>query len=145
MSWGLWERQRDLLRLLTLGTTHRKAIRPRSTASVQQRSRSAERWKVVIVFDWTAGSDFLSQHTCPFRRSGAIGPALVGQHSHPILRAFVAVFPAARGFLRAATAVLFALPAASTGDRNSNLGCFAVRWWPWCSGWMRAASSSVRS
>jgi hypothetical protein len=83
--------------------------------------------------------------------------------SHAALRAFVAGFRAARGFgfdfvficILAAAAVLIvlvflalvflALTAALTGDCTSSLGCFAVRWWPWCSGWMRAASSSIRS
>jgi hypothetical protein len=64
---------------------------------------------------------------------------------HATLRAFVAVFRAMRGFLRDATAVFLALGAALTEDGNSILSCFAVRWWPWFSGWMRAASSSARS
>ena len=57
--------------------------------------------------------------------------------SHATLRAFV------RGFFRDATAVFFALGAASTANGNAGLGCLAVRRWPWCS-WMRAASSSIR-
>src|ERR1019366_1595756 len=65
---------------------------------------------------------FLVQHPCLFGRNRAIG------------RAFVAVFRAARGFFRAAAAVFLALPAALTGDSGSSLGCFAARWWPWCSG-----------
>ena len=52
---------------------------------------------------------------------------------------------AAPGFLVLATVVLLALATASTGAANSGWGGFGVRWWPWCSGWMRAASSSVRS
>jgi hypothetical protein len=72
-------------------------------------------------------------------------PASAAFAVHAILRAFVAVFRAARGFFRAAAAVFLALAAVSAGDRNSILGCFLVRWWPWCSGWMRAASSSIRS
>src|SRR5664280_2037064 len=52
---------------------------------------------------------------------------------------------AAPGFLVLATVVLLALATASTGAANSVWGGFGVRWWPWCSGWMRAASSSVRS
>src|SRR5664280_2098443 len=52
---------------------------------------------------------------------------------------------AAPGFLVLATVVLLALATASTGAGNSGWGGFGVRWWPWCSGWMRAASSSVRS
>ena len=62
--------------------------------------------------------------------------------SHAILRGFVAVFLAARGFFRAVAPFISPLAAAPTGDGNSSLGCFAVRWWPWCSGWMRAASSA---
>src|ERR1019366_251363 len=87
---------------------------------------------------------FPVQHPCLFGRNRAIGPAFVGQHRHAILRAFVAVFRTVRGFFRAAAAVFLALPAALTGDSGSSLGCFAVRWWPWCSGWMRAASASIR-
>jgi hypothetical protein len=64
---------------------------------------------------------------------------------HAIFRRFVAVFLAVRGFFRAVAAVIFPLAAAPTGDGNSRLGCFAVRWWPWCTGWMRAASSAIRS
>jgi hypothetical protein len=30
-------------------------------------------------------------------------------------------------------------------DGDSSLGCFAVRWGPWFRGWMRAASSSIRT
>src|SRR5664280_1971473 len=103
--------------------------------------------------------------------------ARVMQGCHAIRRAFVPVFRAALGFLRAsaagflvlvaagflalatagflafakagflvlATVVLLALATASTGAANSGWGGFGVRWWPWCSGWMRAASSSVRS
>ena len=60
---------------------------------------------------------------------------------------------AATGFLALATADFLVLAAtgflalatASTGAGNSGCGGFGVRWWPWCSGWMRAASSSVRS
>lgn len=65
--------------------------------------------------------------------------------SHAILRGFVAVFLAASDFFRDFTAVFFPLAAVLTGDGNSTLGCFAVRWWPWCSGRMRAASSVIRS
>ena len=65
--------------------------------------------------------------------------------THAILRGFVAVFLAARGFFRAVAAFIFSLAAAPTGDGNSSLGCFAVRWWPWRSGWIRAASSANRS
>jgi len=65
--------------------------------------------------------------------------------SHATLRAFVAVFRAVRGFFRDAAAGFLALGAALTEDGESSLGCFAVRWWPWCSGWMRAASSAIRS
>ena len=65
--------------------------------------------------------------------------------SHAALRGFVAIFRAVRGFFRDAATVFLALGAALTEDGNSSLGCFAVRWWPWRSGWMRAASSSVRS
>src|ERR1700674_894410 len=87
--------------------------------------------------------------------------------NHAALRAFVAGFRAARGFgfsfsfdfvficIMAAAAVFMALvflalvflalTAAWTGDCNSSSGCFAVRWWPWWSGWMCAASSSIRS
>jgi hypothetical protein len=43
----------SLLLAITLRTTQRKVIRPRSDASVQHRSDPAERWKVVIVFDCT--------------------------------------------------------------------------------------------
>jgi hypothetical protein len=64
---------------------------------------------------------------------------------HAIFRRFVAVFLAVRGFFRAVAAVIFPLATAPTGDGNSRLGCFAVRWWPWCTGWMRAASSAIRS
>jgi len=74
----------------------------------------------------------------------ALGPALVGHHSHATLRAFVTVFRATRGFFRAAVVFLF-LGVASIGGVNSSSGCFAVRWWPWRSGWMRAASASIRS
>jgi hypothetical protein len=65
--------------------------------------------------------------------------------SHATLRGFVVVFRAVRGFFREAAAVFLALGAALTEDGNSSLGCFAVRWWPWRSGWMRTASSSARS
>src|SRR5664280_885469 len=111
--------------------------------------------------------------------------ARVMQGCHAIRRAFVPVFRAALGFLRASaagflvllaagflvlvaasflalatagflalatvgflalvTAGFLALATASTGAGNSGWGGFGVRWWPWCSGWMRAASSSVRS
>jgi hypothetical protein len=56
---------------------------------------------------------------------------------------FVALVAA--GFLALATANFLALATASTGAGNSGFGGFGVRWWPWCSGWIRAASSSVRS
>jgi hypothetical protein len=69
--------------------------------------------------------------------------SIVGGHA--ILRAFFPVFRAARGFFRPAATFFLVLPAALTGDANSSWGCFAARWWPCCSGWMRAASSSVRS
>ncbi len=52
---------------------------------------------------------------------------------------------ATAGFLALATAGFLALATASTGAGNSGFGGFGVRWWPWRSGWMRAASSSVRS
>jgi hypothetical protein len=65
--------------------------------------------------------------------------------SHATLRGFVAVFRAARGFFRNATTGFFALGAALTEDGESSLGCFAVRWWPWFRGWIRADSSSIRS
>src|ERR1019366_6464940 len=52
---------------------------------------------------------------------------------------------AATGFLALVAAGFLALATASTGAGNSGCGGFGVRWWPWCSGWMRAASSSVRS
>lgn len=52
---------------------------------------------------------------------------------------------AARSFLRGAAAVFLALAWAATGAGNSSVGCFAVRWWPCCSGWMRAASAAIRS
>lgn len=71
-------------------------------------------------------------------------PCERGIGSHAILRAFIAVFRTMRGFFGAAAAVFFAL-AATTGDGNSSLGCFAVRWWPWCSSCMRAASSCIRN
>jgi hypothetical protein len=48
-------------------------------------------------------------------------------------------------FLALVTADFLALAMASTGAGNSGCGGFGVRWWPWCSGWMRAASSSVRN
>jgi len=51
--------------------------------------------------------------------------------AHTALRAFIAVFRAVRGFLRAAAASFLALGTALTTDGNSNLGCFAARWWPW--------------
>src|ERR1019366_3993691 len=76
---------------------------------------------------------FLVQHLCLFGRNRTIGPAFAGQRRHAILRAFVAVFRTARGFFGAAAAVFLALPAALTGASSSSLGCFAVRWWPWCS------------
>lgn len=47
--------------------------------------------------------------------------------AHAALRAFVAVFSAVRGFLRAAAAGFLALGTALTTDGNSSLGCFAVR------------------
>jgi hypothetical protein len=50
--------------------------------------------------------------------------------SYALLRVFDAVFPEARGFLRATAAVFFFfffLVAALTGGSNSTLGCFAVR------------------
>ena len=65
--------------------------------------------------------------------------------SHAAWRAFVAVFRAVRGFFRAAATGFLALGTALTTDGNSSLGCFAVRWWPWFRGWMRAASFSIRS
>src|ERR1035437_130180 len=52
---------------------------------------------------------------------------------------------AAAGFLVLAATGFLALATASTGAGNSGCGGFGVRWWPCCSGWMRAASSSVRS
>src|ERR1035437_6610700 len=76
--------------------------------------------------------------------------ARVMQGCHAIRRAFVPVFRAALGFLRAsaagflvlvaagflvlATVVLLALATASTGAGNSSLGGFRVRWWAWCWG-----------
>jgi hypothetical protein len=98
-----------------------------------------------------------------------IGGALTDPPYGLDLRTFVPVFRAARDFLRAAaagflvlaatgflalvaagflvlaTTGFLALATASTGAGNSGCGGFGVRWWPWCSGWMRAASSSVRS
>ena len=62
--------------------------------------------------------------------------------SHATLRAFADVFRDERGFFRDAVFFL-ALGTALTEERNSSFGCFAVRWWPWFSGWMRAASSSM--
>ena len=71
-------------------------------------------------------------------------PCERGIGSHAVLRAFI-VFRTMRGFFGAAAAVFFALAGATTGDGNSSLGCFAVRWWPWCSSCMRAASSCIRN
>jgi len=51
----------------------------------------------------------------------------------------------AAGFRAFATAGFFASTTTLTGAGNSGLGDFRVRWWPWCSDWMRVASSSVRS
>ena len=51
----------------------------------------------------------------------------------------------AAGFLALVATGFLALATASTGAGNSGCGGFGVRWCPWCSGWMRAASSSVRS
>ena len=68
-----------------------------------------------------------------------------GTGSHAALRAFVAVFRAVGGFFRTRAAVFLPLVAAWTAAGNSSLGCFPARWWPWFSGWMRAASSSIRS
>jgi hypothetical protein len=71
-----------------------------------------------------------------------IGP---DQHhlSHATLRDFVAVFRAVLGFFLDVSAVFLALCAALAEDGNPILGC--LRWWPWFSGWMRAASFSIRS
>jgi hypothetical protein len=46
---------------------------------------------------------------------------------HATLRVFVAAFRAVRGFFRDA-AVFLTFGWALTEDRNSSLGCFAVRW-----------------
>jgi hypothetical protein len=51
--------------------------------------------------------------------------------AHAALRAFITVFRAVRGFLRAAAVGFLALGTDLTPDGNSSLGCFAVRWWPW--------------
>jgi hypothetical protein len=48
-----------------------------------------------------------------------------------------------RDFFGTVAAVFLALGTALTADGNSSLGCFAVRWWPWFRGWMRAVSSSI--
>jgi hypothetical protein len=61
------------------------------------------------------------------------------------LRAFVSVFRRARGFSRYATVVVLALGAALSGDDNSGLGGFDMRWWPWFRRWMRTVSSCERS
>ena len=86
----------------------------------------------------------------PNGRSYTIACALSVRPSlHPdqaLLRVFAVILLAARGFVRAtATVFLFFLVAAFTGESNKSLGCFGLRWRPWCSGWMRAASSSARS
>jgi hypothetical protein len=65
--------------------------------------------------------------------------------SHATSRAFIALFRAVRGFFRNAAAGFRALGVALTEDGDSSLGCFAVRWWPWFRGWMRAVSFSIRS
>ena len=76
-----------------------------------------------------------------------------------LLRIFFVFFPAARGFLLPAPALFFfcffcfflvkALAGASIfGLADFEVGFevrFEARWWPCCSGWMRAASSSVRN
>jgi hypothetical protein len=56
---------------------------------------------------------------------------LWGVHvSQTLLRVLVAFFPAALGFLRATTPFFFFfdLVAAFTGDTDSGLDCFALRW-----------------
>ena len=52
--------------------------------------------------------------------------SLVALGGHALLRAFVVVFRAVRGFFRDAAAVFLALGAASTAGGNSNFGCFAI-------------------
>jgi hypothetical protein len=72
-----------------------------------------------------------------FRRASAAGFLVL------VAPGFIAL--ATAGFVVFATWVFLALAMASTGAGNSGLGGFGVRWWPWCSDWMCAASSSVRS
>ena len=89
-----------------------------------------------------------TQLICAYASSATgfeLGRANPRPSSQATLRGFVAVFRPARCFFRNATTVFFVLGAALTEDGKSSLGCFAVRWWPWFRGWMRADSSSICS
>src|ERR1700677_27509 len=91
--------------------------------------------------------------TLGFLRASGEGFLVLAAAGFVALAAFALVFRAALGFLRAsgagfivfATWVFLASPTTSTRAGNSSVGGFGVRWWPWCSDWMWAASSSVRS
>ena len=102
-------------------------------------------WRIFGELVGERSDRFLQNATVPntqahqvFLGPTALGIANAALGGHATLRVLVAVFRRARGFF-------LALAAATTRSGNSTLGCFAVRWCPWCIGWMRAASSSIRS
>jgi hypothetical protein len=92
-----------------------------------------------------AAAGFLVLAATGFLVLAAAGFLVLAAAGFLVLAATGFLVLAATGFLALAAAGFLALATASTGAGNSGCGGFGVRWWPWCSGWMRAASSSVRS
>ena len=92
-----------------------------------------------------AATGFLVLAATGFLVLAATGFLVLAAAGFLVLAAAGFLVLAAAGFLVLAATGFLALATASTGAGNSGCGGFGVRWWPWCSGWMRAASSSVRS
>ena len=92
-----------------------------------------------------AAAGFLVLAATGFLVLAAAGFLVLAAAGFLVLAATGFLVLAATGFLALAAAGFLALATASTGAGNSGCGGFGVRWRPWCSGWMRAASSSVRS
>src|ERR1035441_2710368 len=92
-----------------------------------------------------AAAGFLALAATGFLVLAAAGFLVLAAAGFVVLAATGFLVLAATGFLVLAAAGFLALATASTGAGNSGCGGFGVRWWPCCSGWMRAASSSVRS
>jgi hypothetical protein len=94
---------------------------------------------------WRRLERSLNSPATPFVLQGTLTNCWTKIFGQATLRALIAVFRPVGSFFRDAATVFLALGPALAEDGNSSLGCFEVRWCPWFSGWMRAASSSVRS